>query len=292
MYIDSVYLLSNRFMKDAKFVKINEPEINEFAKKMKTTVPRRFDPPEDPFDPLLETLSHLIASSINYCYWYGKNDIRPNDSSSGKMYHIVENTVKHFKEDVMVSNTRKLKKTIRFIIEQLADERFPMLEERKNHLLELVRDGYKFSEFISKNNANDYQTLNDHMGLLIRKFPGFASDMFLKRASLFFLMLHRRFGWYKDGVKMIHVPADYQVPKLMHFFRLIDYTSNLRHRIENNILIEKYSQMECEIRAATVLTCLKLCKLTEWNTSEVDAWFWLRRNECNSPFHLTITTDY
>jgi hypothetical protein len=62
--------------------------------------------------------------------------------------------------------------------------------------------------------------------------------------------------------------------------------------VDTHQLIPKHSQIECEIRAATVLAGKKLQELTGWNASEIDAWLWLRRKEATKPFHLTITTDY
>jgi hypothetical protein len=292
MYIQNVLKLAYQFMKKPQFVYVDDIAINEFAKQMKKTVPLKFNKTEPFESETLEVLTHLLASSINYCFWYGRYDIRPNDASSTKMYGIVEDCVKHLREDHLDSNTQRLKNIVRIIICRLSEEKFPLIEERSRHLKEIIRTGYKFSEYIVNNHSDDFDTLNNHFGMIIRSYPGFASDMFLKRASLFFLMLYRTFGWYADGMKQIHIPADYQVPKLMHFFDLISYTRELQRMIDENKLIEKYSLMECEIRAATIVTNHKLSQLTGWNTSDIDGWFWLRRKECASPFHLTITTDY
>ena len=79
---------------------------------------------------------------------------------------------------------------------------------------------------------------------------------------------------------------------MLQFFGCINYTEDLWHAIMENTPIPKYSQAECEIRAATIIACQKLGELTGWNAAEVDGWFWLKRKECNDPFHLTVTTDY
>ena len=57
-------------------------------------------------------------------------------------------------------------------------------------------------------------------------------------------------------------------------------------------MIPKYSIEEVSIRGGVVVVVDKLARLTGWSVSEIDAWLWLRRKECNKPFHLTITTDY
>ena len=130
------------------------------------------------------------------------------------------------------------------------------------------------------------------MSELITLFPGFASDIFLKRTFLFFIQMNRRFGWFEEECKIIPVPADYQIPKMLEHFGCFSYSSSLRQSIESNKLIPKNSIEECEIRSATILTAKKLCEITGWNISDVDSYFFLRKHEVDSPFHLTITTDY
>jgi len=127
---------------------------------------------------------------------------------------------------------------------------------------------------------------------LVTTFPGFASDLFLKRASLFFMQMYRKLGWYEKMMSYLPVPADYQVPKMLKHFGCIKYKEPLNTIVEVGELIPKGSIMECEIRAATIIVCELLRQQTKWNMSEIDSWLWLRRKECNDPFHLTITTDY
>jgi hypothetical protein len=290
-----VFDLAESFMQDAQYVKINHDKIKKFAETMKQTVPRKFAPPKPPPSKILEILTQLLAGSINYCYWYGRHDIRPNGSSSGRMYEIVEQNIKDgrgFLED----DITHLDRVVNTIVMDLAEDRFPLLEERQKHLKEVVHIGFEFAKMVEAQTRNSDHDSPEHLNYLLRllilNFPGYASDIFLKRASLFFLMLYRRFGWFEKSLRLMHVPADYQVPKLMHFFDLLEYNDELSYEIENNILIPKHSVKECEIRSATILACKELCDLTEWNVAEVDGWFWLRRKECNNPFHLTITSDY
>ena len=61
---------------------------------------------------------------------------------------------------------------------------------------------------------------------MIKLFQGFSSDVFLKRTSLFFMQLYRKFGWYKDDLmQTLFVPADYQIPKILRHFECIEYAS-------------------------------------------------------------------
>jgi hypothetical protein len=74
--------------------------------------------------------------------------------------------------------------------------------------------------------------------------------------------------------------------------KCISYNPYLRNIISTNQLIPRHSQIECEIRSATVLTMKKLCELTNWNIAEVDGYLFLQRHDAKQNFHLTITTDY
>ena len=93
-------------------------------------------------------------------------------------------------------------------------------------------------------------------------------------------------------MKTLHVPADYQVPKILKHFDCFYYKSELDLKIKEGELLPKHSLEECQIRAATVVACQMLAENTGWNIADIDGWLWLRRKTAIEPFHLTITTDY
>ena len=194
-------------------------------------------------------------------------------------------------------NDKEFIKCIKKFEKMLALYRFPLLEERVKHLKELYgSETLEYCNFIeNKYHANIGNTDNDMNYFfkdLIIRFPGFASDIFLKRASLFFIQLHRRFGWFDGELHHLHVPADYQIPKMLEHLKCIKYNDTLKQTINTNQLIPKNSIQECEIRAATIITIKKLCKLTNWNVADVDGFLFIKRHETTNPFHLCITTDY
>jgi hypothetical protein len=244
-------------------------------------------PKKDHNDPYKTCLLELIGNSINYCYWYGRSDIRPGDASSTKMYELLEEAFQDYSNNTLRGN---FVKCIYKFITLLSLNRFPLLEEREKHLKELIHFGEDYISVIIKN-AEDNQ-FEDLFTVLIGAFSGYSSDIFLKRASLFFIQLYRNFGWFKDSMSKIHVPADYQVPKMFYHYNCTHYSEQLNNKIFANELVLKNSREECEIRSATILICRKLCELTGWNISDIDGWLWLKRNEATHPFHLTITTDY
>jgi len=290
--VNSVYEISKKFMKNAELVFMNDDKIQEISTVMIKQGKSIFLLPDVEND-YKGVLLELVAASVNYCYWYGKFDIRPEGASSTMMYELLQNAFFDY-EDNYKKQTASDEYTFAFegcinrYIELLAIRRFPLVEERGRHLRQLVELGENFVEGI----CNEHTEIEPHMINLISIFPGFASDMFLKRASLFFIQLFRRFGWFESDLHNLHVPADYQIPKMLHHFGCLIYEEELDDAIDFNQLIPKHSQAECEIRAATVLTIKKLCELTGWNVAEVDGYFFTKRHESEDPFHLTITTDY
>jgi hypothetical protein len=279
--VNSVFEISESFMKNPEFVQLDWEGIAEVTDRMLDSGVKKFPPQFEKSNLVKDILMEFVGDSINYCYWYGTSNIRPGGASSGLMYKLVEEAFESWNwhvHGVCINN----------LITLLAENRFPLLEERKRHLKELSNDNtVRFMNTVSKGKHFD-----DMFIYLIQNYPGYASDIFLKRASLFFIQLFRKFGLYEEEMHKIHVPADYQVPKLLEYNDCIIYSDELEHMIENNVLIPKHSKIECEIRAATVLACRELMKNTGWNIADVDGWFWLRRKEVTTPFHLTITTDY
>jgi hypothetical protein len=288
-FVEDVFEIAESFMENPRHVSIDYQKIEIISQRINKIEKPKF-PVYEIGNPIMEVLSEIIAGAINYCYWYGSSYIRPKNSSSTKMYELLlesrpenhEDVVNEIYEDyldVWISNFKK----------SLAINRFPLLEERCKHLDELNKiDTLRFASGLLRNRF----LLEDGLTFLIENYPGYASDIFLKRASLLFIQFFRRFGWFKDELQNLHVPADYQVPKMLERSACFDYSPDLYHKIESGQLIPKNSQEECEIRSATILVIKKLCDLTGWNVAEVDAYFFLKRHQTQNPFHLTITTDY
>lgn len=279
--VNDVFEISESFMKNPEHVRMNYEGIERVGNKMLEAGVTKFPPQLPTADITKVILMEFVGDAINYCYWYGRSTIRPGGASSGLMYKLVEEAFENWPWHNMETCINKL-------IELLSINRFPMLEEREKHLREIAeKDTHDFII-----NVKNGKYFNDMFIKLIKTFPGYASDIFLKRASLFFIQLYRKFGLFEEAMYEIHVPADYQVPKLLEYHGCIQYDPYLTTLIDSSMLIPKYSALECEIRAATVLACKKLMEITKWNIADVDGWLWLRRKEVTTPFHLTITTDY
>jgi hypothetical protein len=294
--IESVYEIAKSFMANPQYVTIDFSKLALLSEVIFNHEKPIFPIPEEK-NLLKGVVLELVAASVNYCYWYGVPHIRPGNASSTRMYELLEKSFSDF--EVYSQFNSCLDNFCR----ELTLNRFPLLTERINHLNELRVKGDVYtkgmeyciafeSQYEYECNYNEKYNLNYFFVNLIETFPGFASDIFLKRAFLFFIQLYRRFGWFKDSLHMLYTPADYQVPKVLEHMGCIKYSSYLKDTIYSYQLIPKHSQMECEIRSANIMAIKTLCDLTHWNVADIDAYFFLRRHDSDRPFHLTITTDY
>lgn len=288
--IRSVFDIAEKFMENPEHVLIDKSMLMSLAHVMEeegiTKFPNELNVEEINLED--EVKLELLASSINYCYWYGKSDIRPNNASSSLMYELLEQVYENCPK--ILFNEKNVDRIFTFnFAKSLSVNRFPLIEERIKHLMETTFVFDRMAVDIIEEDGKDAKFI---VSLIVEGLPGFASDIFLKRASLFCMQLNRKFGWYKDTINELPVPADYQVPKMLEFYGGIIYSEKLSRLIMNEELIPKGSLMECEIRAATIIACKTISDWIGWTSQEIDSWLWLRRKECDRPFHLTITTDY
>jgi len=285
---ESVFEISYEFLKRKSPVFINEKGIKQTSDLMLKEGIKSFPIKEITKNHIYRAvLQEFVGCAINYCYWYGLPDVRYQKCSSSKMYALVEIAFKYYQD----GDTFEI--CIYKLIQYLSINRFPLLEEREKHLKELIIDGEDFCIDIS--NAIFYKDKDDFYPFfkdMIITFPGYASDIFLKRASLFFIQMYRQYNWFESINRNLPVPADYQVPKMLEEFKCIEYEPYLKNLIIENIIIPKGSKEECFIRAATIIACKQLQEKTGWGIAEIDGWLWLKRHSVNTSFHLTITTDY
>jgi hypothetical protein len=281
--IDRVRTMSIDFVGEDRPVSIDQGAVTRLAGVMEAEgkMPFTVENAKD-LNQAETVLLELFASSINYCFWYGRYDFRPMLGDSYSMYDVVIDAVQN------KFNGQIGPDFVNAILDRLIFDRYPLVEERTKHLLEVAIGTQEFIMFVLSNRDNDARIV---LHELVRRYPGFASDMFLKRAFLFVIQLNRKLNYFKE-IDEIPVPADYQVPKMLEYFGCLKYKESLTHKIVSHTMIPRYSIEEVSIRGGTVLVCDELAKLIGWTKSEIDAWLWLRRKECKKPFHLTVTTDY
>lgn len=267
-------------------VTINENKIDELADIMKEYDPNSFYGDREKNPNRIDIIKELVFDSINYCYWYGTCDIRPNNISSTHLLELINDVFKGVESHALNFESR-----INQLIYLLSYNRYPLLEERKRHLQELCenRKAETFVGYIMSKLNNGEELMDIMLGM----FQGYSSDIFLKRASLFFIQLYRKYGLWKDNlINVLPVPADYQVPKILKYYGCLEYSTELETDISENVLIPKDSIKEIQIRAATIKVCNELKEKLNWNIADIDTYLWGSRKISNAPFHLTISTNY
>jgi len=284
---------------EPKSVWVNHNKIEEVASVLKSSELSTWHEQDNKLSEENIFLYELVANSVNYCYWYGRENIRPNKASANTMYKILDKVEVDSRKDPLTYE----RNIIDIFYNRLKEERFPLLKERETHLKELLyacdditvggkhelysgmRELYEYSE------ANNFDMLKT-MKFVFANYNGFAEDLFLKRLQLLMMQLYRKTGKFADQIYLLTVPADYQIPKILRHLECIIYDFDLENIVDREILIPKGSSYEVEIRAATIVACDKIAELSDTNNVIVDNFLWQSRKLTKKPFHLTITTDY
>ena len=134
---------------------------------------------------------------------------------------------------------------------------------------------------------------------------------FNKRAQLVAVMLHDR-ALDSNGIlplvediDEVGPIADYELPKALRHLGILKYSEELAELVDNWRKVERGSQMEVEIRAATVVACCELLKKLNslraeifernylLNICNLDFWLWkMGKDAKHLRPHLTRTSAY
>lgn len=307
--IETVWSLANEFVDGPKLVTINDEAIGKVAKdvvRWKEVLyanrasrcalwgyPKCIDPLKSNAMRKL-FLYELIANSVNYCYWYGRYDIRPSGASSTEMENLLCESfdkLGEMKKEATIDCRQEFEIIVKTFIDKLCMARFPLIDRRVALLTELLNVSDLLSVIRISVQREDY-SVDRWLEYLITSFPGYSKDLFLKRAFLFIMQMYRRCGVFGKEISRILVPADYQVPKVLRWLGCIEYKYPLDFTIDMNLLLAEGCSTECEIRAATIVACKRIADLAGCTCEEVDTYLWSKRKQCDRAFHLTITTNY
>jgi hypothetical protein len=306
-----IFDFAEEVAKKSKWVEIDDYKVEKLARQIQKTEFKPLGYPEVFSD--IDSLymrkailigSEILASSVNYCYWYGRSDFKPNNIGANLMYSLLYESFDEF----------SLKDVPEVFYQKMVLNRLPLLEERNKHIKECSSEKIVGGFFSISNISSSYgddinfcesdiidklirldekeNGADDAVRLLMEKFPGFASDVFSKRAILCISLLNRRIGMFKNSINDLPIPADYQIPKMLRWKGCLIYHPSLENKIEEDELIQKGSLEELEIRASSIVVCKMISKISGVSQSDIDAWLWGNRKECNEKFHLTVTTDY
>ena len=292
--IDDIRIISKKIIDNPKcHVEISNGDIENLSKILKSSnfLNWKEQPPSSSIDDIFST--ELIANSVNYCYWYGRCDLRLNNSSANTMYKLLEQAWEE---------SKKYEDIVKIFFHKMKLNRFPLLQERLNHLKEIsIKENTiccgshifldSFREFYNYSESMNFD-MEKTIDFVFCNYNGYSEDIFLKRLQLLIMQIYRKTGKFADEIHKLTVPADYQIPKILRHYGCIQYDEELSNIVDKEILIPKCSAYETEIRAATILACDKISELSGTNNVIVDNFLWQSRKLSDRPFHLTITTDY
>ena len=193
----------------------------------------------------------------------------------------------------------------------------PMLQERievLNSVGQTLVDKYE-SDWINFINNGPKKLYSDGEGLierLVNEFPRFDDSSnyknnnvkLYKLAQLAFWGIHGELSasnYFKiDDMNAMSAFADYIVPVALKLMRIVSYEEKLDEKIKKGVLIERDSDEEIEISAASIYATAKLTELINERRPEdksiiipqLDYRLWKHYHATHFPHHLTQTIMY
>lgn len=285
-YVGSVYELCEEFLEYPDYVVISSDGIDALVQEVKGRELKPF--PCSYKNTQTIVLRELLASSVNFCYWYGGPNSNTRRRGSSKMYELLDEAIMK-RQNVAFDSS--LGPIIAHFQVMLRENRFTMLGERISRLQHLLDNEDSVAEFCTEI-ACGAISMEDLFDELFTVAPEFAEDLFLKRAFLFPLVLNRSAGLFAEDIYKIPVPADYQIPKMLEARGVLVYSSELEKMIDKAQPILSGSLPECEIRASTIMACKEVAEKANVTMQVVDDYLFSIRKSIHTNHHLTVTPDY
>ena len=279
-------------------VVLNEEKIKAFKMEDQKSIETFFAPPKY-LSSLLKSLEkdeaykiihvyNAINASLQYCFFIGNAQIRFDGIDSFWVMSMLDDV---FKQQEVVS-VEDICKTKEGIVDALIASNITLLHSR----VQTVEEVFEKLDFEMYSNA--YVDVNVAIGQL-KKLICFKQDIFFKK-GLFAVMITGRmlpelkvlYPAYKAELHQLPVPADYQIPKMLRHYGLITFSDELASLVDNSIPLQENSEMELNIRAATVLACEMLAQGNACSVDVVDAYLFMKREECDALHHLCVTEFY
>jgi len=258
----------------------------------------------------------IILDSLNFCFWSKKE--KWGIYYKGKFYDGYFGwslALKRF----FLENSEKANFEY---FSKISFEQFLEILKGKGNL-ELVQRRYQILKKVSKTFLEKYQgnpsyfvslAQNSAAKLVFEIYqnvPFFKDEAmydsfkvyFLKRAQILVADIWGAFdgkeiGYFKD-MGFLSAFADYKLPQILNHFGILEYSSDLKKKIQERKIIPIFSKEEIEIRAAIVQAVEKIRKsLTKKGRNlfsfQVDWLLWNKSQKLKmkNPYHLTKTIFY
>lgn len=299
---------SKEVIKNAKHIKINYHELDEFIKNNKIEAKMWGTSNIYNFmDHDTETIIHflLVFQSIDFCFWGNpkwsvESEEGLIDGSKALMYIIIKNidTFTNFKK-----------------LEELTYEEFKKLFT-SNVSIPLIKERYEILHNIAKTintkmNGSFYNYIKDiHSDielfhLIINYFPSFKDERTYNNKTIYFYKLgcllvsdimHARNILEENEFDYSHLPGctDYKIPQIIRAFGITEYSNELADIIDKKEEIPFNSPYEIEIRASAIVVINYIIEKTELSGMAINDFLWVSSGKLKNmqPYHLTKTTTY
>jgi len=306
-------------IKNSSVVSINKEKIFELAEKIKEYPIPNWDNITQFLGEPEETIQYyFFLDSINFCFWNIRGKERWTFEKDGEWL----NGYSAFSYAIKKAVLKNKKLLDASYLSNITFEEFSKIFEGKGELLllekrhEIIRENFKIlRDKYAENAANLVRIAENNVNKLIesilKDFPSFKDwsefqdqkIYFLKRAQIFISDIYyafqgKHYGFFKN-MEDLTIFADYKLPQLLEAEGVLVYDETLKNKIKNDVLIEKDSLEEIEIRTNTIFACEMLVqqlsklgrKLTSQNIDWM-LWFLAKNTKFFLPYHKTITTNY
>ncbi len=181
-------------------------------------------------------------------------------------------------------------------------------DDESNKILNLFDKSLDVNKFLDNviYNFKSYRDKGDY----VLKNGEVIEVYFYKRAQLLAHDLYLLYKYYEKNfkdllnkfpylkllnfknIKDLTIFADYKLPQLLEYKKVINYTEDLKNEIKQGVIISK--EKEIEIRAATIVACEKIAKKLNINEALLDNILWniAKSTEFILPYHKSISIYY
>jgi len=310
-------------MSEAKHLKINDNNIEEVSDWLayeEFTFPKNNDRKIDPDNfirttMLINTLNFAFTdfdNSIKYEITRNGNKLSDSEAMFTQIHEAIDSGINLLDGEVQAGLTfQDLENIFKGNIEM------PMLQERKdilNQVGQKLVNSYE-GDWINFINSCPKKLYSNGEGLiekLISEFPRFNDSSSYKGKDIHFYKLAQLAFWGIHGelshsnyfniedINAMSAFADYIVPVALKVMKIVEYSEDLNEKINNGILIERDSEEEIEVRAASLFATAKLTEAVNLRRPanktiiipQLDYRLWKSYHATHHPHHLTYTIMY
>jgi len=254
----------------------------------------------------------LVFNSISFCYW-GKPKwaVEYKGESFDGAFGMIASIGKAIESKNNILNFNYLKNISEKDLAKVLKSKIeiPLFLERLKILREIgsiMEINFK-GDFFNIINASRGDALK-MLDLIIKNFSSFndfsqykgKTIYFNKRAQLLIADIYQSFNKELKNIDKITACSDYKLPMVLRKLGILEYSNELRDKVDNKIEILKDSKEEVEIRANTIWAVefikkkLKQ-KIPKINSIHINDHLWLLgqiKNSEDKPYHLTRTIAY